>query len=199
MNSEFTIDNSQSIIALGAFLLVLGFSHLSPAIALLDARLFRFLHKPLRSFSSAFQLLWHLGRTPFALAVLALLVILDLRLGIAAWIGFALVVSFEWYIKRSLKRARPFTLIPDAVMSQPKKPTDPSFPSGDALRIWYLALIVPFSMGLPPMYFLLTASLALLVSLGRTAMGVHFPLDVIAGTGIGLIGVGIVQQIIFLI
>lgn len=198
MNSEFTIDKSQFIITLGVSLFILGFAHMSPIVALWDARLFRFLHKPLRRLSNAFQLLWHLGRTPFALAILTLLVIIDLHFGIVAWIGFALIISFEWFIKHTLKRARPFTLIPDAVMSQPKEPTDPSFPSGDALRVWYLALIIPFSLDLPPMFFLLTCSLALLVSLGRIAMGVHYPLDVIAGTGIGLVGVGIVQQLFVL-
>ncbi len=198
MNSEFTTDNSQFLIALGAFLFILGFAHMSPAIALLDARLFRLLHKPLRRLSGFFQVIWHLGRTPFALATLVLLVILDLHFGLTACVGFALIVSFEWFIKRSLKRARPFTLIPDAVMNQPKEPTDPSFPSGDALRIWYLALIIPFSLALPPIFLLLTCSIALLVSLGRIAMGVHFPLDVLAGTGLGLLGVGIAGQFLIL-
>ena len=59
-----------------------------------------------------------------------------------------------------------------------------------------LALILPFYLDLPPLIILLTGSLAFVVSLGRIAMGVHYPLDVIAGSGIGIFGVGIVQQLV---
>lgn len=188
--------NSELIISLGMILFFLGIAHMSPAIAFWDAHLFRLIHNPLRRFEKPFQILWHLGRTPFALIVLALLILFDLRSGLSAGVVFILMISFEWLIKRSLKRPRPFMLIPDAVMSQPKEPTDPSFPSGDALRVWYLALIIPLSLGLPGMFFLLTGTLALLVTLGRIAMGVHYPLDIIAGTGIGLLGAGIVHQFV---
>jgi undecaprenyl-diphosphatase len=188
--------NAEILISLGAIFFFSGIFHMSPAVALWDARLFRVIHNTLRRFSRDFQYFWHLGRTPFALFGLAFLLLYNLRSGLMASIVYALIVSFEWLIKRTLKRPRPFTLIPDAEMSQPKEPQDPSFPSGDALRIWYLALILPLSLGLPPTLILLSGSLALVVSLGRIAMGVHFPLDVIAGSGIGLIGAGIVQQFI---
>jgi undecaprenyl-diphosphatase len=188
--------NAEILISIGTILFFLGIAHMSPAVALWDARLFRVIHNTLRRFTRDFQYFWHLGRTPFALFGLVFLLLYDLRGGLMASIVYAVIVSFEWLIKRTLKRPRPFTLIPDAVMNQPKEPHDPSFPSGDALRVWYLALILPLSLGLPPVVILLSGSLALVVSLGRIAMGVHFPLDVIAGSGIGLIGAGIVQQFI---
>lgn len=180
------------IIAIGAVLLFLGFSHLNPSIALLDARIFRAIHKPLRQFTKAFQVLWHLGRTPFTVIMIALSAIYNLQAGLICGIAFVIIASTEWLIKRSLQRTRPYHVIPDAVMTQPKEPHDPSFPSGDAMRIWYLALCLPMIFGLPWQFMLLTGIVALIVTLGRIAMGVHYPLDTIAGTGLAIIGLGLV-------
>lgn len=74
-------------------------------------------------------------------------------------------------------------------MLQPLKPLDPSFPSGDALRIWYLTLITAAIFSSLP--FLIAAIiLAAVISLGRIMMGVHYPSDVLAGSGLGVIAAG---------
>ena len=75
-------------------------------------------------------------------------------------------------------------------MLQPIKPQDPSFPSGDALRVWYLALIIPTAFGDSGIFLVAGIILAILVSMGRMVMGVHYPSDVTAGMGLGFIGAG---------
>ena len=191
MNFELTIHNSQLTIFLGATLFFLGIAHMSPRMALLDARLFRFLHKGLRRGNAFFQVIWHLGRTPFTLVCLALMLFFDLQNGIRVAIVFAAAATLEWTIKRSFKRPRPYTLIPDATMEQPREPQDTSFPSGDAMRIWFLALTIPFVFGLSTSFIFGFSIFAFIVTLGRIAMGVHFPLDTLAGTGLGLVASGV--------
>jgi len=61
------------------------------------------------------------------------------------------------------------------------------------MRIWYLAFIIPTAFGLPLPALFLFCCIAVLVSLGKIALGVHFPLDVIGGMGLGLIGAGLYQ------
>jgi undecaprenyl-diphosphatase len=73
-------------------------------------------------------------------------------------------------------------------MHQYREPDDPSFPSGDSLRAWFLAVIVPAALGFPPAGQILLAALAGLVALGRLVLGVHYPTDVLSGTGLGLLG-----------
>jgi membrane-associated phospholipid phosphatase len=196
MNFELSIHNPQFTIALGATLFLLGIAHLLPGIALLDAGIFRVLHKNLRPGNRFFQVIWHLGRTPFTLLCLAGFIIFNLQSGIFTAIVFAAAATLEWSIKRTFQRPRPYTLIPDAEMGQPRQPKDTSFPSGDAMRIWFLALIIPWIFGISSIYTLGACLIALLVTIGRIAMGVHFPLDTLAGTGIGLVAAGIIQQLV---
>ena len=113
-----------------------------------------------------------------------------------AAIVFAAAATIEWSIKRTFKRPRPFTLIPDAIMGQPREPKDTSFPSGDAMRIWFLALTIPFVFSLSEAYIVGTSIIALIVTLGRIAMGVHFPFDTLAGSGLGVLAAGISQYLI---
>ena len=196
MNSEFTIGNSQFAILLGAFLFILGITHMIPGLAFFDARIFRFLHKNLRVGNPFFKNIWHLGRTLFTLICLAIFLIFNLQSGIMAAIVFAAAATLEWSIKRTFRRPRPFTLIPDAIMGQPREPKDASFPSGDAMRILFLAITIPFIFSLSGQYIIGTGLIALLVTLGRIAMGVHYPLDTLAGTGIGLTAAGVTQNLI---
>ncbi|MBC8507952.1 MAG: phosphatase PAP2 family protein [Anaerolineales bacterium] len=191
MNYQLPIVNSQFTILLGVLLFLLGIAHMSPRLALLDARIFRFMHKSLRRANSVFQVIWHLGRTPLTLVCLVIFLLFDLQIGIMVAIILAAAAIVEWSIKRTFKRPRPYILIPDAIMAQPRKPKDASFPSGDAMRIWFLALTIPFVFGLSPVFIVGSSIIALIVTLGRIAMGVHFPLDTLAGTGLGLIASGV--------
>jgi membrane-associated phospholipid phosphatase len=127
-----------------------------------------------------------------------LLAIYNLRIGIATAIAFSIVVTIEWAIKRVLRRPRPFNVIPDARMEQPRQPHDPSFPSGDALRAWFLALSIAITFMLSFPFVLGACTLALIITLGRIAMGVHFPLDTLSGTGLGILGAGIFYQIMMI-
>ena len=183
--------NYQLLLLLGTALFLLGMAHMSPGLALPDARLFRFLHNGLRRGNAFFQVIWHLGRTPFTLVCLAIIVIFDLQNGISVAIVFAAAATMEWAIKRTFKRPRPYTLIPDAQMEQPHEPQDASFPSGDAMRIWFLALTIPYVFGLSTSFIIAFSIMALIVTLGRIAMGVHYPLDTLAGTGLGLLASGV--------
>ncbi|MBM3145078.1 MAG: phosphatase PAP2 family protein [Chloroflexi bacterium] len=196
MNAEVVILDSQFIIALGAALFLLGIAHMSPGLSLLDARLFRVIHIGLRRGNPSFRVLWHLGRTPFTLICIGIIMVYDLRSGVIAAIVFAAAASLEWSIKRTFRRPRPFTLIPDAVMAQPRQPKDASFPSGDAMRIWFLALTILWAFGLPSLVSLIACLIALIVTLGRIAMGVHFPLDTLAGSGLGLLAAGVADYLI---
>lgn len=178
------------LVFLGAALILTGATHIIPAIALWDARAFRGLHRRLRRWVILFQALWPLGRTPFTLAALALTLLLHPAAGLRAAVVFAAAATLEWGVKASLRRPRPFTVIPDTEMLQPKPPHDPSFPSGDALRVWFLATTLPITLGLPLWAMGMLAGLAILISLGRVAMGAHYPLDVLAGAGLGLLATG---------
>ncbi len=59
------------------------------------------------------------------------------------------------------------------------------------MRIWFLALVFPLAFGLPWPVFALTCTVALTLSLGRFALGVHYPLDVIGGAGLGIFFTGL--------
>ena len=193
MNAEFVNYNLSFSIYLGAVLFLISSLHLYPAVALWDARLLLVLHPPLRRWVKTFQILWHLGRTPFTILCLLVATLFNLQSGVQTAIVFALIVSIEWGVKRTLQRARPFTVLPNVEMGQPCQPQDASFPSGDAMRIWFLALALPTTFGLPLFIGVGACLLALTVSLGRVALGVHFPLDVLAGAGLGTLGAGILQ------
>ncbi len=96
--------------------------------------------------------------------------------------------AMERGVKAVARRPRPFRLLPSILLRQQPAPEDTSFPSGDAMRAWFVAWAL--GSGLPALsgWLLVLAILAaLLVSFGRVRLGAHYPLDVWAG---GWIGVG---------
>jgi undecaprenyl-diphosphatase len=178
---------------IGLSLFVLGVAYLNPGMVDLDIRLFKSLHT---RFSKApwvklFQVIWPLGTTRVVVLVLVLLALLDLETGSTAVIVFAGAALFERGIKKIFKRPRPFELMDEVQVLQPRYPHDPSFPSGDAMRVWYLALVL-LNM-FEPVWWLGTPLLllAVLVTLGRVALGVHHPLDALGGAGIGILAAGL--------
>ncbi len=137
-----------------------------------------------------FQEIWFFGRTTFAVIVLVLLTGYNWKLGLIALVVFGLMAGLEKLVKEFVKRSRPFVTHQDIQMLQPREPVDSSFPSGDALRIWFLASILSIAIGNSLLFGFISSILAGLVTLGRIVLGVHYLTDVLAGAGLGLLGAG---------
>ena len=182
---------SVTLLILGLILSGSGLLFLAPVFNRYDCRFFSFLHLKLSKNILFFRLLWPLGKTPFMIIMLGILFFSGGSSGSLAVFSYAVIACFERGLKMLLKRPRPFVVFPEVQFSQPRKPQDPSHPSGDTMRIWYLAIVVPAAFGLSLSIFLGFCLVAILVSLGRIAFGVHFPLDVLGGMGLGLFGAGL--------
>ena len=142
-----------------------------------------------------FEEIWFLGRTSFTLITLLLLTGLNLKKGLIALTIFIIMAAIETGIKKTLDRPRPFNADPEINMLQPREPDDPSFPSGDTLRIWFLVLILSIVLGNNLLFAIIAAIMAGLVSLGRMVFGVHYLTDVLAGAGLGFLGAGMTAWI----
>jgi len=119
-----------------------------------------------------------------------LLICINWKMGLIAAGVFLVFVGVEYLIKTLFFRTRPFAAHQGIAMLQPLEPLDSSFPSGDIMRVWYLALIIPAYAGDPALFLAATITLAILVTLGRLVMGVHYLTDTLAGTGLGILGAG---------
>ena len=179
------------LIIIGFILVIFGLLHTTTSINHLDIRSFRLLHNRLRHYSGFYSYIWPLGTVPVTITLILVIFIASWQTGIIVSLVYLLAAILEHVVKRKVDRRRPFELIPDVIMCQPKKPSDPSHPSGDAMRAWFLALIFPFSFALSWPVYALSITIAITLSLGRICMGVHFPLDVIGGAGLGLISSGV--------
>jgi len=175
----------------GLVLFVTGISHRYTAVALWDAGVFRKLYNWLAPASRLFVYLWPLGTTPVAIVLIALFFIPNPDAGWITALVYLGMALMERLVKNRIRRPRPFQVIEGIAVQQPKIPQDASFPSGDAMRVWYIGLLLPAVFGLPVWVTLLTAGVAIVLSLGRIALGVHYPLDVIAGSAFGLLGSGL--------
>lgn len=181
-----------TLFLLGLILILLGFLHLLNEVAQVEPKLLQSIQqvsnsKPLLSF---FREIWFIGRTPFTFIVLVFLIFINWKMGLIAGGVFLAIIGTEYLVKSLYHRKRPFTSDQAIAMLQPIEPLDSSFPSGDALRVWYLALILPAATGSILQILVAAISLAVLVTLGRLVMGVHYITDTLAGAGLGFIGAG---------
>ena len=176
----------------GMLLLLAGFSYRIPAFSRWEKVVFKKLYaiNQGRSQIRLFRLLWPLGTTPFTVIVLLALILHNPRLGLAASLSLLCAALAERIIKLSMKRVRPFIELSDITMRQPRQPKDPSFPSGDSLRVWFLVFMLAFVFQWSWPYVLAVFFIALLITSGRIALGVHFPTDVLGGAGLGVLAAG---------
>jgi len=177
---------------LGLILILLGFMHMFDEILPFEVSIVRYVQqiskrKPLLFF---FKEVWFFGRTSFALILMVFLICINWKTGLIAAGVFLIIVSIEYLIKTLYNRKRPYTAQQGIAMLQSLEPLDSSFPSGDTMRVWYLALTISVSAGENIFFLAATISLALLVTLGRIVMGVHYLTDTLAGAGLGILGAG---------
>ena len=187
-NSTFPI----GLTIFGLLFFITGFLHRIPLFGKLDKRFFQYLNLSLSRFSKFYVYLWPLGTTPVAVVMIAMTFIVDFQVGFAVTLVFIAIVIIERLVKTKMVRLRPFITFSNAVMNQPTHPKDPSFPSGDAMRISFLAIVIPMVFGLSLTTVGIACLGAALICSGRLALGVHYPLDVIGGAGLGILGAGCV-------
>jgi len=180
-----------SLFGLGLLLVIIGLLHQTSTFSHWDAQTFLFLHIKLRRYTGFFRYMWPLGTVPVGITLILIMFIASWQAGLSAALMYLLAAIVEWAIKRKVHRPRPFETLPGVVMSQPKNPSDASHPSGDTMRVWFLALVFPLAFALSWPVFALTCTVALILSLGRIALGVHYPLDVISGAGLGILFTGV--------
>jgi len=176
----------------GLILFLGGLGYRLPEVAAVETALFKAVqtHTQAVVVGTFFRAVWILGTTPFLILALAFLFFHNSLTTLLASVIYLCAAFVERMIKVAKKRPRPFEAHPETAMRQPHPPRDPSFPSGDCLRAWYLAVIIPFLLQLPWPYAALAVFLAGLVAAGRIVLGVHYPSDALAGTGLGLLSAG---------
>ena len=113
------------------------------------------------------------------------------RLRAAAWqVVLALLCTelvVEWVIKPLVARPRPFVTDPTSLVVG-YHPSTLSFPSGHAALSMAAAVVMAHALRRGHVWLYL---LAVLIGVSRIFIGVHYPLDVVAGLLVGL-GVGTV-------
>ena len=101
---------------------------------------------------------------------------------VAAGLSAALALGAAQVIVHLWQRPRPFVSHPDVVHLFVQHATDPSFPSDHATAAFAIAVSILLRnrrVGL------LALAMAILVAVGRVAVGVHYPGDVIGGALLG--------------
>jgi undecaprenyl-diphosphatase len=138
------------------------------------------------------QLSGVIGALPRAAAAAALL--RRLRLAAALAVATVLKVLLEDTVKMFVQRHRPAETLPDVILRGRAAAHGLSFPSGHAMVIFAIAtLVTPYLKG---RWKALPWALAAAVGLSRLYLGAHFPLDVIAGAGLGIF-IGGVLNLVF--
>ena len=160
-----------------------------------DLSLFRFLNEVPPAAASVLTPLVHLF-LPIGIVIAVVLMagyvvawtrsVLPLAAGAAA-------AGAAWALANAAKvianRPRPYQVVADAVLRQPPA-HGTSFPSSHtAVTVAVVIALVPF---LPRALAWVAIAYAVLVGWSRVYLGVHYPLDVLAGAGIGMAVGGLV-------
>jgi membrane-associated phospholipid phosphatase len=130
-------------------------------------------------------LLRPLGRSWFSWGAVLVTALASPRASVVLALAVALAAAVERGVKLLANRPRPFKVLPEIRPPPGLTPTDPSYPSGDATRAWLLAVFLATLIGMPPLSTGACVAAACLVAFGRVRLGVHSPLDVLAGSCLG--------------
>ena len=185
MNQDITYEYWMMII--GLLMMVTGILHINPRFAKWDTQIFNVMHVRLSHYAAFFQYLRPLGTAPVSILLILIMYIPSWEFGFIATIIYIIFAIIERTIKLTIRRSRPFQVLPGVKIGQLPEPHDHSHPSGDSFRVWFLACLFPFAFSLPAPIFVFSFIAAIILSLGRIALGVHYPLDVISGTGLGFL------------
>jgi undecaprenyl-diphosphatase len=138
------------------------------------------------------QLSGVIGALPLLAAAAALLRRFRLAAALAA--ATLLKALLESVAKMLVQRGRPAETVPDVILRGNSAAHGLSFPSGHAMVIFAITtLVAPYLKG---WWKVLPWTLAAAVCLSRLYLGAHFPLDVIAGAGLGMF-IGGVLNLVF--
>jgi undecaprenyl-diphosphatase len=164
-----------------------GFLYNFEKISNIDKKIFEAvnLSEKLNNFDILFKLAFPLGRKGCFIAAVCFLAFSVPETWGSVIFTALLMSATERLIKLKLKRNRPFIDMDYTILRQKNKPKDGSFPSGDASRIWFVTIgfVNIFTLQHPLALFFIFA--AVIVSLGRLRLGVHYPTDVWAGSLLG--------------
>lgn len=137
------------------------------------------------------QLSGVIGALPLVAAAAALLRRLRLAAALAA--ATLLKVWLEDGAKMVVQRDRPAETLSNVILRGNSAAHGLSFPSGHAMVIFAIAtLVAPYFKS---WWKVLPWALAAAVCLSRLYLGAHFPLDVIAGAGLGLFMGGVLNLV----
>jgi membrane-associated phospholipid phosphatase len=116
------------------------------------------------------------------------------RLAAALLVATGLKVLLEGVAKSFVQRGRPAETVSDVILRGKAAAHGLSLPSGHAMVIFAIAaLAMPYFQG---RWKVLPWVLAALACLSRVYLGAHFPLDVLAGAGLGVF-IGAALNVVF--
>ena len=160
------------------------FSNISELIYNFDSSILLWIQDSVRNpiLTPFFTFITHLGDSGIFWIALSLILCIfkkTRKVGICGLFALLFSVTFNnAFLKNVVGRIRPYEIIP-GLECIVKHATDPSFPSGHTGAS--IAAATAFLKTLPKKFSIPAMVVAVLISLSRLYIGIHYPTDVIAG------------------